>query len=173
MKGSTIGIITAAALAALSSIVTARESIQSLGRQELSQDARLDAADRRGQVLKFSPCAENPTLDCGTLQVPVSYDEPHGEGFNLSVIRARATDMIRRALGEARISYVGGSYGTVLGATYASLFPRRVRAMMLDGGVFSCPALPVDFSTSAGSRSAALAVSVWGSCAAGQLPGRK
>ena len=38
---------------------------------------------------------------------------------------------------------------------------------------FSCPALPVEFSTSPGSRSAALSVSVWGSCPVGQLPGRK
>jgi pimeloyl-ACP methyl ester carboxylesterase len=48
---------------------------------------------------------------------------------------ARDMDALRLALGESQISYAGGSYGTLLGAVYASLFPQRVRAMVLDGGV--------------------------------------
>jgi pimeloyl-ACP methyl ester carboxylesterase len=44
-------------------------------------------------------------------------------------------DVLRRALGERQISYVGISFGTTLGAVYASLFPRHVRAMLLDSGV--------------------------------------
>lgn len=47
---------------------------------------------------------------------------------------ARDMDMLRRALGERTITYASGSYGTQLGAVYASLFPKRVRAMALDGG---------------------------------------
>ena len=42
-------------------------------------------------------------------------------------------DRIRAALGDRRISYVGYSYGTYLGAVYANMFPKRVRAMVLDG----------------------------------------
>ncbi|HXV94323.1 MAG TPA: alpha/beta hydrolase [Pseudonocardia sp.] len=45
---------------------------------------------------------------------------------------ARDMDLLRRALGEERITYHGVSYGTFLGATYAALFPDRVRAMVLD-----------------------------------------
>jgi pimeloyl-ACP methyl ester carboxylesterase len=48
---------------------------------------------------------------------------------------ARDVDLIRRALGERQITYVGFSYGTFLGATYASLFPNGYRAMVLDGPV--------------------------------------
>jgi pimeloyl-ACP methyl ester carboxylesterase len=48
---------------------------------------------------------------------------------------ARDMDMIRRALGEDKISYLGFSYGSELGATYATLFPTRVRAMTIDGAV--------------------------------------
>jgi pimeloyl-ACP methyl ester carboxylesterase len=44
-------------------------------------------------------------------------------------------DRIRAALGEQQITYVGYSYGTVLGALYAEEFPQRVRAMVLDGPV--------------------------------------
>jgi pimeloyl-ACP methyl ester carboxylesterase len=46
---------------------------------------------------------------------------------------ARDMDVLRAALGEARLTYLGWSYGTYLGARYADLFPRRIRAMVLDG----------------------------------------
>lgn len=46
---------------------------------------------------------------------------------------ARDMEMIRRALGEEKISYFGFSYGSELGATWATLFPRTVRAAVLDG----------------------------------------
>ena len=48
---------------------------------------------------------------------------------------ARDLDVIREALDDERLSYVGFSYGTRLGAVYAELFPERVRALVLDGAV--------------------------------------
>ncbi len=48
---------------------------------------------------------------------------------------ARDMDAIRAALGEATISYLGFSYGSELGATWATLFPSTVRAAVLDGAV--------------------------------------
>ncbi|QYC39499.1 Tripeptidyl aminopeptidase precursor [Nonomuraea coxensis DSM 45129] len=45
---------------------------------------------------------------------------------------ARDMDRIRAALGEERISYLGFSYGTYLGAVYATLFPKRVKRLVLD-----------------------------------------
>ncbi|MGW1275273.1 alpha/beta fold hydrolase, partial [Streptomyces sp. NPDC002491] len=48
---------------------------------------------------------------------------------------ARDLDRLRQAVGESRLSFVGFSYGTLLGATYANLYPRRVDAMVLDGAV--------------------------------------
>lgn len=47
---------------------------------------------------------------------------------------ARDMDRLREALGESKLTFYGASYGTLLGATYASLFPDRVRALVLDGG---------------------------------------
>lgn len=44
-------------------------------------------------------------------------------------------DRIREALGDEKLSYVGFSYGTAIGATYATLYPDRVRALVLDGSV--------------------------------------
>jgi pimeloyl-ACP methyl ester carboxylesterase len=46
---------------------------------------------------------------------------------------ARDLDRLRRAVGDDKLSYLGLSYGTHVGATYANLFPGRVRAMVLDG----------------------------------------
>ncbi|MDY2940838.1 MAG: alpha/beta hydrolase [Varibaculum sp.] len=46
---------------------------------------------------------------------------------------ARDMDIIRAALGDEKLTYLGYSYGTFLGATYAELFPQRVGRMVLDG----------------------------------------
>lgn len=46
---------------------------------------------------------------------------------------ARDMDLLRRAVDDEELTYVGYSYGTALGATYARLFPDRVRALALDG----------------------------------------
>ena len=48
---------------------------------------------------------------------------------------ARDIDSIRRALGEETISYLGFSYGTVLGSVWVTLFPDTVRAAVLDAAV--------------------------------------
>ncbi len=48
---------------------------------------------------------------------------------------ARDLDLLRAALGDEKLSYVGYSYGTRLGATYAELFPENVRALVLDAAV--------------------------------------
>ncbi|MFF4989671.1 alpha/beta hydrolase [Streptosporangium saharense] len=48
---------------------------------------------------------------------------------------ARDMDRLRAALGDERLTYLGKSYGTQLGAVYADLFPKRVRALVLDGAV--------------------------------------
>jgi pimeloyl-ACP methyl ester carboxylesterase len=46
---------------------------------------------------------------------------------------ARDLNLLRQDVGDAKLTYWGFSYGTVIGATYANLFPGKVRAMMLDG----------------------------------------
>ena len=48
---------------------------------------------------------------------------------------ARDLDVLRAALGDRRLTYLGKSYGTYLGATYAGLFPRRVGHLVLDGPI--------------------------------------
>jgi len=48
---------------------------------------------------------------------------------------ARDMDRLRAALGQSKLTYYGLSYGTFLGTVYAEMFPKRVRAMVLDGAL--------------------------------------
>jgi pimeloyl-ACP methyl ester carboxylesterase len=69
---------------------------------------------------------------------------------NISTVdTVRDMDRLRELLGEEKITYVGLSYGTFVGQTYANMFPERVRAMLLDGIVDA-----VAYSASAEARTA-------------------
>lgn len=52
-----------------------------------------------------------------------------------TVNSARDMDLIRAVLGDEKLNYLGYSYGTFLGATYADLYPDRVGRLVLDGAV--------------------------------------
>ncbi|MFJ5680097.1 alpha/beta hydrolase [Streptomyces sp. NPDC093097] len=55
--------------------------------------------------------------------------------FYNSVNNARDLDMLRAALGEKKLTFMGASYGTYFGAVYATLFPGHVRRMIFDSVV--------------------------------------
>ena len=48
---------------------------------------------------------------------------------------ARDMDVLRAVLGDAKLSFLGASYGTRLGAIYAEIFPQNVRALVLDAAL--------------------------------------
>nr|WP_237742757.1 alpha/beta hydrolase [Actinopolymorpha alba] len=48
---------------------------------------------------------------------------------------AKDMDVLRSALGDKELTYLGKSYGTFLGATYAELFPKRAGRLVLDGAL--------------------------------------
>ncbi|MFF2186967.1 alpha/beta hydrolase [Streptomyces sp. NPDC058155] len=56
-----------------------------------------------------------------------------------SLNNARDLDVLRAALGEKKLSFMGASYGTYFGALYASLFPSHVRRMVFDSAVNPAP----------------------------------
>ncbi len=64
---------------------------------------------------------------------------------------ARDLDLLRRAVGDDQLNYVGFSYGSYIGATYANLFPDKVGALVVDGVLD-----PVAWSTGTGDESATL-----------------
>ncbi len=84
-----------------------------LGRQE--ETAHLRAAGRLARA-------------CGTTGRPLSASMSTAEV-------ARDLDVVRRAVGDRRLTFLGWSYGTYLAQAYAGLFPDRVRALALDGVV--------------------------------------
>ncbi|SFR25304.1 TAP-like protein [Lentzea waywayandensis] len=48
---------------------------------------------------------------------------------------ARDLDVMRESVGDQQLNFVGFSYGTLIGSTYANIFPQRTRAMVIDGNV--------------------------------------
>jgi len=52
-----------------------------------------------------------------------------------TVEAAHDLEALRQAVGDDRLNFWGISYGTVIGSTYAAVFPGRVRALVLDGSV--------------------------------------
>ncbi len=52
-----------------------------------------------------------------------------------TVSSAKDMDILRAVLGDAKLNYLGYSYGTALGATYAELFPDNVGRLVLDGAL--------------------------------------
>jgi pimeloyl-ACP methyl ester carboxylesterase len=56
-------------------------------------------------------------------------------GHVSTVEAAKDLDVLRAALGERKLNYLGKSYGTFLGATYADQFPTKVGRFVLDGAI--------------------------------------
>jgi pimeloyl-ACP methyl ester carboxylesterase len=66
---------------------------------------------------------------------------------------ARDMDLLRRAVGDRKLTYAGYSYGSYLGATYANLFPGKVRALVVDGVLDRSPGPPAAATRPARCRS--------------------
>ncbi|MEV0144853.1 MULTISPECIES: alpha/beta hydrolase [unclassified Nonomuraea] len=110
--------------------------------------------DPRGVGESSAVRCERPVHDPAVTQFPETFAQyrelvAHNRAVGLSCLSgtgpllrqidttsvARDFDAVRAALGESKISFLGKSYGTMLGAEYARLFPNRVRTMALDGAV--------------------------------------
>ena len=91
----------------------------------------------------FAATARGFAQACGTTAGPLL-------GHVSTADAARDMDVLRAALGEEKLTYLGKSYGTYLGTTYADLFPKQVGRMVLDGVV--APDLTPEEPTSARPR---------------------
>ncbi len=99
-------------------------------------DAEFDAY-RREPNADYSPAGVAHIEDLYR-QLAQSCAERVGTAFLASLgtaTTARDMDVVRDALGESQINYLGFSYGTEIGAAYAEAYPDRIRAMVLDGAV--------------------------------------
>ncbi|CAM3172892.1 alpha/beta hydrolase [Saccharomonospora xinjiangensis] len=80
-------------------------------------DAEKDAEDFAAKCVERTRHGEKMLANLGTRDV------------------VRDMDVLRSALGDEKLTYLGYSYGTRIGYTYAETFPRNVRALLLDGAV--------------------------------------
>jgi pimeloyl-ACP methyl ester carboxylesterase len=64
---------------------------------------------------------------------------------------ARDMDLLRQAVGDRKMTFVGYSYGSHVGSTYANMFPDKVRAVVIDGVID-----PVSYTTGRGDQARTL-----------------
>ncbi|MGZ3100492.1 alpha/beta hydrolase [Streptomyces sp. H72] len=103
-----------------------------------------DQAETDGLVDAYQKFAEGCGADAPKLLRHVS-----------TVEAARDMDVLRAVLGDEKLTYVGASYGTFLGATYAGLFPDRAGRLVLDGAMDpSLPARRLNLEQTAGFETA-------------------
>ncbi|MFC8921218.1 alpha/beta hydrolase [Cellulosimicrobium sp. NPDC057127] len=92
--------------------------------ESLSKDFADDAAGREAMVAELAAWAQACEENTGPLLGQVDTQSA-----------ARDMDMLRAVLGDEKLAYLGYSYGTQLGATYAGLFPDKVGRLVLDGAI--------------------------------------
>jgi pimeloyl-ACP methyl ester carboxylesterase len=100
------------------------ESAKQLDRLVGSDPDPDTAAERRASDRMLRAMGEGCLHRSGNLARHVSTEEV-----------AKDLDILRAALGDARLTYFGASYGTAIGASYADQFPKRVGRMVLDGAL--------------------------------------
>ncbi|MFD6415842.1 alpha/beta hydrolase [Streptomyces sp. NPDC060194] len=109
--------------------VAASEPVRCLDGKEMDAFVRVDQTpDDRRETDRLVTAFEDFARACGERSARIL---PHVS----TVESARDMDVLRAALGDRKLTYVGASYGTFLGATYAELFPARVGRLVLDGAL--------------------------------------
>jgi pimeloyl-ACP methyl ester carboxylesterase len=97
-------------------------------RYEAAVAGRVLAPVSRAEITATVRAARHITAACADNAGPLL-----GKVSTASV--ARDLDLMRQAVGEEHLNFVGLSYGTLIGATYLNMFPSRVGAMVLDANV--------------------------------------
>jgi pimeloyl-ACP methyl ester carboxylesterase len=82
--------------------------------------------DTRSQQRSWIRAAQALGRDCST-------NAPQLASAMSTTDDARDMDVLRRAVGDRKLTYYGDSYGSYLGEVYANMFPGRVRAVAIDG----------------------------------------
>lgn len=114
--------------------VARSEPVECLTGPEMDAHTQVDQTpDDPAEVAKLSAAYEKFAAGCEKRSGRIL---PHVS----TVEAARDMDLLREILGDEKLHYVGASYGTFLGATYAELFPERTGRLVLDGAMD--PSLP-------------------------------
>ncbi|MEJ1201735.1 MULTISPECIES: alpha/beta hydrolase [unclassified Streptomyces] len=129
--------------------VARSEPIECLDGREMDAYTRTDVTpDDEGEADELVDAYQKFAEGCGA-------DAPKLLRHVSTVEAARDMDVLRAALGDEKLTYVGASYGTFLGATYAGLFPDRAGRLVLDGALDpSLPARRLNMEQTAGFETA-------------------
>ncbi|MFJ3667584.1 alpha/beta hydrolase [Streptomyces sp. NPDC090106] len=129
--------------------VARSEPVECLGGRAMDAYTQTDTTpDDEGEVGELVDAYRQFAEGCGA-------DAPELLRHVSTVEAARDMDIVRAALGDRTLTYVGASYGTLLGATYAGLFPDRVGRLVLDGAMDpSLPARRLNLDQTAGFETA-------------------
>jgi pimeloyl-ACP methyl ester carboxylesterase len=110
-----------------------------VGQSEPSIDCQVDQ-EKEGLIPRPAPDPTNLDADALVARAERYVDKCRANNGEIlehvsTANVARDMDALRAAVGDQQLTYLGFSYGTFLGATYAALFPDRYRALVLDGPV--------------------------------------
>lgn len=104
--------------------------------QCFADDAAFEAAWGGVQDVPLTRKEQDRSLDAAVAEAAACRDTQLGLLRQMSTLDvARDLDLLREAVGDERLNYAGYSYGTMLGAVYANVFPQRVGRFLLDGPV--------------------------------------
>ena len=84
-----------------------------------------------GPIFPYEPAQERPFFD-RYRSLASRCDQPIARHMSTADV-VRDLDLLRRALGDRKLTYFGTSYGSYIGTTYANMFPGNVRALAIDG----------------------------------------
>ena len=97
--------------------------------------AHVDRTRTPADIAEADARAEQLAKRCVELSSADSIEASSFLGLIGTVDVAKDVDVLRAALGDSRLTFLGFSYGTSIGTQYAEQFPGNVRAMLLDGAV--------------------------------------
>ena len=109
------------------------------GESEDAIDCNVKPGDATASIASRSPlqrtwtCARGSTSTAATCSAAWQLNDWRDLAHATTGNAARDMNFLRAAVGDRKLTYLGYSYGTAIGATYASLFPNRHRALALDG----------------------------------------
>ena len=103
--------------------------VECLDDEQTEEYIALDGSpDDQTEIDQAQAMSELSAQSCAT-------NSPDTYKFLDTISAARDVDILRALLGDEKLNWLGKSYGTFLGATYADLFPDRVGRMLLDGAI--------------------------------------
>ncbi|TJZ42827.1 alpha/beta hydrolase [Streptomyces piniterrae] len=105
------------------------EPVRCLANKQMDRFTQTDQTpDDSAEVDKLTTAYRDFAKGCETRSGKVL---PHVS----TIEAARDMDVLRQVLGDKKLTYVGASYGTFLGATYAGLYPTHTGRLVLDGAM--------------------------------------